>query len=70
MTKAGHANMATTKRYLRLAGEVFRDEAAELERRLLGGVSTDSSTNLSAPEPSSDGAAARSEAESLLPDPL
>ncbi len=36
MTKAGHANMATTKRYLRLAGVVFRDEAAALERRLLG----------------------------------
>jgi integrase len=32
MTKAGHANMATTKRYLHLAGVVFRDEAAALER--------------------------------------
>ena len=37
MTKAGHANMATTKRYLRLAGVVFADEAQALERRLLGG---------------------------------
>ena len=36
MTKAGHANMATTKRYLRLAGVVFPDEAEALERRLLG----------------------------------
>jgi integrase len=27
MTKAGHACMATTKRYLDLAGTVFRDEA-------------------------------------------
>jgi len=36
MTKAGHANMATTKRYLHLAGTVFRDEAERLEVRLLG----------------------------------
>ena len=36
MTKAGHANMATTKRYLRLAGVVFTEEAEALERRLLG----------------------------------
>jgi hypothetical protein len=43
MTKAGHANMATTKRYLRLAGVVFTEEAEALERRLLGiGSSTDS----------------------------
>ncbi len=35
MTKAGHASMATTKRYLHLAGTVFRDEADALERRLL-----------------------------------
>jgi integrase len=36
MTKAGHANMATTKRYLRLAGVVFAAEAEALERRMLG----------------------------------
>lgn len=43
MTKAGHANMATTKRYLKLAGVVFTEEAEALERRLLGvGSSTDS----------------------------
>jgi hypothetical protein len=36
MTKAGHASMATTRRYLRLAGTVFPDEAAALESRLLG----------------------------------
>jgi hypothetical protein len=35
MTKAGHASMTTTRRYLRLAGVVFA-EAAALERRLLG----------------------------------
>lgn len=49
MTKAGHANMATTKQYLHLAGVVFRDEAERLERRLLGGVSTEPSTRLSEP---------------------
>jgi integrase len=49
MTKAGHANMSTTKRYLHLAGVVFRDEAAALERRLLNGASAvESSTDLSA----------------------
>ena len=36
MTKAGHSSMATTKRYLHLAGTVFRDEAETVERRLLG----------------------------------
>ncbi len=42
MAKAGHANMATTQRYLHLAGVVFRDEADALERRLLGtGIGTD-----------------------------
>ena len=46
MTKAGHANMSTTKRYMHLAGVVFRDEAAALERRLLA---VESSTDLSAP---------------------
>jgi site-specific recombinase XerD len=48
MTKAGHANMATTKRYLHLAGVVFRDEADALERRL--GLSTELSTRPAAPE--------------------
>ncbi len=36
MAKAGHANMATTRTYLHLAGVVFREEAEALERRLLG----------------------------------
>jgi hypothetical protein len=46
--------MATTKRYLHLAGTVFRDEAERLEDRLLGGaLSTQPSTHLSAPEPTS-----------------
>lgn len=51
MTKAGHANMATTKRYLKMADVVFRDEAAALEQRLLRGpLSTRPSTHLSEPE--------------------
>jgi integrase len=33
MTRAGHANMSTTKHYLHLAGTVFRDEAERLEHR-------------------------------------
>jgi integrase len=37
MATAGHASMATTKRYLHLAGVVFKDEADAFERRLLGG---------------------------------
>ena len=37
MTKAGHADLRTTKRYMHLAGVVFRDEAERLEQRLLGG---------------------------------
>jgi hypothetical protein len=37
MTRAGHAHMGTTKRYLHFAGTVFRDEATALEARLLGG---------------------------------
>ena len=36
MSKAGHANMATTRTYLHLAGVVFREEAEALEERLLG----------------------------------
>jgi integrase len=48
MAKAGHASMSTTKRYLHLAGVVFRDEAEALEQRLFGGeLSTRLSTDLS-----------------------
>jgi integrase len=35
MSKAGHSDMKTTRIYLHLAGIVFHDEAAALERRLL-----------------------------------
>ncbi len=51
MAKAGHSSMATTKRYLHLAGVVFHDEAEALERRLLG---VESSTHVSEPQPTSD----------------
>jgi integrase len=51
MTKAGHASMSTTKRYLHLAGVVFHEEAAALEQRY--GLSTPLSTHLSASEPTS-----------------
>jgi len=36
MARAGHADLATTQRYLDLSGELFRDEAGLLERRLWG----------------------------------
>jgi integrase len=52
MTTAGHASMQTTKRYLHLAGTVFPNEAAALERRL--GLSTEPSTDLSEPQRISD----------------
>jgi len=45
MTKAGHADMATTKRYLHLAGVVFHEEAERLQQRY--GLSTEPSTDLS-----------------------
>ena len=48
MTKAGHTDMKTTRIYLHLAGTVFREEAAALERRLLGPV--ESSTDLTSPD--------------------
>jgi integrase len=35
MTVAGHTSMATTKKYLHLAGTVFHEEAAALEARKL-----------------------------------
>jgi integrase len=50
MTKAGHSDMKTTRIYLHLAGTVFREEADALERRMLGELSTQLSTDLRAPE--------------------
>jgi len=58
MTKAGHANLRTTKRYMHLAGVVFRDEAERLEERLLGGrkfyPSEPISDDVGEPEPRND----------------
>jgi hypothetical protein len=66
MTKAGHADMTTTKRYLKLAGVVFQEEAEALERRLLGtGSSTDSlpdSHDLTRSQGTSDDAIASNQA--------
>ena len=71
MTRAGHTNMSTTKRYLHLAGTVFRDEAERLEERLLGGgLSTPVSTHLSEPEPLSSDPAPLHRAESDTSDRL
>lgn len=36
MTRAGHSDYATTRRYIDLAGERFREEADRLEERLWG----------------------------------
>jgi hypothetical protein len=56
--------MRTTKRYMHLAGVVFRDEANRLEERLLGGpVSTASSTDPASPTVTDGDAGSRSEAE-------
>jgi integrase len=50
MTKAGHADMKTTRRYMHLAGVTFRDEADRLEARLLGSA-VELSTDLSESQP-------------------
>ena len=36
MSRAGHSSYATTRRYIDLAGERFREEADRLEDRLFG----------------------------------
>jgi integrase len=50
MYEAGHSSMAITQRYIDLAGVVFAEEAAHAERRMLGAVSTEPSTDLTAPQ--------------------
>ena len=50
--RAGHADFATTQRYIDLAGVVFRDEAVRAEARILGPWVPDSGTE------SDDGASA------------
>jgi integrase len=51
MSRAGHSSYATTRRYVDLAGERFRDEAERLERRLWGGSGTKSRYQNDAPSP-------------------
>jgi hypothetical protein len=36
MARAGHSDFKTTQAYIDLAGEMFREEAERLERRLWG----------------------------------
>jgi integrase len=66
MATAGHRSMATTRQYVHLAGVVFRQDSAALERRLLGGV--ESSTHLSRREPISSDQEPRNTAVSGLAD--
>jgi integrase len=40
MSRAGHSDYATTRRYVDLAGERFREEGDRLEQRLSGGIGT------------------------------
>ena len=40
MSRAGHSDYATTRRYVDLAGERFREEGDKLEERLAGGTGT------------------------------
>jgi hypothetical protein len=40
MARAGHSSYATTRRYIDLAGEHFREEADRLEERLWGASGT------------------------------
>jgi hypothetical protein len=42
MTRAGHSDYPTTRIYINLAGERFREEADRLEQRLWGGAGTKS----------------------------
>ena len=49
MTRAGHASYSTTRRYIDLAGERFREEAERLERRLWASEAVESSGGKSPP---------------------
>jgi hypothetical protein len=40
MSRSGHASYSTTRRYIDLAGERFREEADRLEHWLWGGTGT------------------------------
>ena len=73
MTVAGHRSMATTKKYLHLAGTVFPAEADALERRLLGArtevsEAVEGSTDLTAPEAISGDLPSSQSRMAVLPD--
>jgi integrase len=51
MSRAGHSDYATTRRYVDLAGERFREEADRLERRLWGGSGTKNRYQVASPLP-------------------
>ena len=65
MANAGHANYATTKRYVKLAGVIFPDAAAARAERLL---SSQLSTDLSEPQDTSDNSEGRYEDEQRAAD--
>lgn len=62
----GHTDHRVTQRYVNLAGVVFADEAAALERRMLGAV--ESSTELSEPERTEGDDSAWNQAETASAD--
>ncbi len=60
MSRAGHSSYATTRRYIDLAGERFRDEADRLEDRLWGGPVEESGRKLPLQSTTNSGAKGRS----------
>jgi hypothetical protein len=64
--KLGHANFSTTQRYVNLAGVVFAEEAAALERRMNGLV--ESSTRPAEPETTSEQPAALEQSAAVSAD--
>ena len=58
MSRAGHSSYTTTRRYIDLAGEHFREDADRLERRLWGESGTNSRYKIEADSPAEAGAAA------------
>ena len=51
MSRAGHSSYQTTKLYVDLSGERFREEAERLEDRLWGGSNTKSQYHYSDSSP-------------------
>src|SRR4051812_8934414 len=51
MSRAGHTDFKTTQIYIDLAGEMFREEADRLERRLWGDCSTNNRYQVADPMP-------------------